>query len=57
MREKSGQIVVEMFLPVEGDQFVLGKKGVSRAVDSAPGPVLTPVGSRVVAHRDKDMMQ
>lgn len=57
MREKSGQIVMEMFLPVEADRFMLGKKGVSRAVDPAPGPVLTPVGSRAVAYRDKDIMQ
>lgn len=35
MREKSGQIVMEMFLPVDIGQFMLGKKGVSKAVDSA----------------------
>lgn len=41
MRGKSGQIVMEMFLPAEADRFVLGKKGVSRAVDSAPAPVVS----------------
>lgn len=57
MREKRGQTAMEMFLLVKSDQFVLGKKGASRAVDSAPGPVLTPVGSRVVAYRDRDILQ
>lgn len=57
MREKRGQTVMEVFLPVKADQFVLGEKGESRAVDSAPGPVLTPVGSRVVAYRDRDILQ
>lgn len=57
MREKRGQTAMEMFLLVKSDQFVLGKKGVSRAVDSAPGPVLTPVGSRVVAYRDRHILQ
>lgn len=40
---------MEMFLPVEAGQVLLGRKGVSRAVSPTAGPVLTPVGSRAVA--------
>lgn len=53
MRGKSGQIVMEMFLPADADQLVLGQKGVSRAVDSAPAPV----SQRVMAYTDRDLMQ
>lgn len=40
LQTKEGEVwsdCYEMLLPVEADQLVLGRKGVSRAADSAPG--------------------
>lgn len=56
MREKSCQIIMEMFLSIKADQCSLCKKEMRMSVDSASDPVLT-AGSRVVIYRDSGMLQ